>query len=176
MRIPASRTLVLAAVLALLVGCTGNGDDGRRGTSTPLEERPLRDDEVTLHLTDPPELPPALAGAEVTTSELRTSGLTERHIVELVDVPADVSTLASPLGAGAVLRVGDGQEVVVEEDVDVAELAPGSDDDPSTVGELTTPCSAPCTVTGPALVMPAGWSEGIVLAPDWQLLVPSPVE
>lgn len=172
-----SRAL-LAAVLAVglvLAGCTDGEPDGDgTGVSRPIGSEPLGDDEVTLHLVDPPELPPELAGAEVTTSELRAPDLTERHTVEVVDVPSDTTSLEGPLIDGALLRVPEGVTVEVASEVGTVPLV-AAEDAAGALGEITSSCAAPCEVQGPALVAPSDWITGIGAEPGWLLLVPSPI-
>lgn len=170
------RTVAAAfALVAVLGACT---DDGQTidGTSVELGDGPLSDDEVTLHMAEPPELSGPLSGAEVTRSELRTEDQTSRETVQLVDVPASASSLDEVPPAGAVLRVPAGQTLRVGVDVDAAGLEPdATDGEPGVLRDVRTPCAAPCEVDGPALVAPAGWMAGFGVAEGWQLLVPSPI-
>lgn len=170
-----SRFAVVAvlAVSLVLTGCT-LGTEERPGTSRPVGSEPLGDDEVTLHMANPPELPPVLEGAEVTTAELRSTDLVERHIVQLVEVPAETTSLDEALAAGALLRVAAGQVLEIGAAVDVAGLDPdATEDDDGVLGEVGA-CAAQCSVDGPALVAPEGWMVGFGIASNWQLLVPSP--
>jgi hypothetical protein len=167
--------LLLTAAMAL-AGCVGV-DVPQNGSGTRIGDEPLGDDEVLLHLAQEPVLPDVLADATVTLSELRTENLTERHIVQLVDLPATVTSLEAPLEPGAVLLVSASQTLQMAVPVDVAVLAqsPGAGA-PGVLGGLLLPCAAPCTVTGPALVARAGWFAGYAMATGWQLLVPADLE
>lgn len=172
--------LLVALVAVAAVACTpenGNGpEDSDGGVNRPIGDDALGDDEVTLHMVNPPELPPALEGADVTPAELRTVDLTERHTVQLVDVPADTTTLDEALPDGAVLRVAAGQALEIDAAVDVASLDPdATEDDPGVVAEVDSPCASPCAVEGPALITGEGWMSGFGVASTWQLLVPSPI-
>lgn len=193
---PTRRLLVALLVALAAVACTPDGDvDGTEassepdasgapgateepmGEASPLDDdQPLGDDEVTLHMADPPELPASLEGAVVTDAELRTSDASDRHVVQLVDVPADTSTLDEALPMGAVLRVPAGQTVEVGAAVDVATLDPdATEGEPGVVAEVESPCAAPCTVEGPALITVEGWMPGFGVAATWQLVVPAPI-
>lgn len=176
MRIPVRSFLAVLAVAAVAMACTPQGSNGPGGVSRPIGGEPLGDDEVTLHMAQPPELPSPLEGADVTAAELRSADLTDRNTVQLVDIPAEVSTLDDALPPGAVLRVRAGQGLEVSAEVDVAVLDPdASDDTPGVVQEVRSPCDAPCTLEGPALIAPEGWMTGFGVSPTWLLLVPSPV-
>ena len=154
---------------------SSEASDEPTGVSSPIGDEPLGDDEVTLHMANPPELPSALEGAEVAPAELRTADATDRHVVQLVDVPAGTTTLEEPLSQGAVLRVPVGQTLEVNAAVDVASLDPDATDDaPGVIDEVESPCASPCAVEGPALVTEEGWMPGFGIAPTWQLLVPGP--
>lgn len=170
------RLLTALLVVATLLGaCTPGGQDNAGRQAVPIGDEPLEDDEVTLHLAQPPELPDALAGATITSAELRTEERTAREIVQLVDVPTGTTALDAALPAGAVLRLADGQSLDVGADVEVAVLAsPATEDTPGTLGAVDG-CAAPCTVEGPALVVEDGWFTGFGVVQGWQLLVPSPV-
>lgn len=169
-------TRTLVAVLLAVTIAGGCSPDDRVGSSRPLGSEPLSDDEVTLHLAAAPELPDSLAGAVVTVSELRAEDLTERHTVQLVEVPAGVDELDGALKPGAPLLVPEGVTVEFDAAVGTVALAGG---DGAVAGVLEEPqddCAAPCEVVGPALVVEAGWFEGAGARPGWQLLVPSPIE
>ncbi len=166
--------LVSAAVA--LVGCSGDVAP-QGGTGFLIEDQPLGDDEVLLHLAREPELPEVLADATVTLSELRSQDLTERHIVQLVELPAGVASLDAALEPGAVLLVSADQSVQMVVSVDVAMLAESpAEGVPGVLGELVLPCAAPCTVSGPALVATGGWFSGYGMSASWQLLVPADLE
>lgn len=167
--------LIAATALGLvLAGCTGDGED-RPGVSTAIGDEPLTDDQVTLHMMQAPALPAELDGAEVTTSELRAPDLTERHTVEVIDVPVGVSAVSVAPESGAFYRVPEGATLEVGQDVDTASLGPASGEDSAPVAAVVASCTAPCAVVGPALVSGAGWMNGFGVAPGWLLLVPSPI-
>lgn len=170
-----SRVLIAATTLGLVLGgCTDDAQD-RPGVSTAIGDEPLTDDEVTLHLMEAPPLPPELDASEYVTSELRSDDLTERHTVEVVAVPTDVSAVAVAPEAGAFYLVAEGATLEVGQDVDTAALGPAEAEESSAITAVTEACPAPCSVVGPALVGAAGWMNGFGVEPTWVLLVPSPI-
>jgi hypothetical protein len=160
MRIP----IVLAALLMVAAACT-DGDpepDPTGAISTPIETGTVVDEDVVVHLAEPPSLAPPLDAAAPVESELRTADLTDRHLVYVVTAE-DGMSITEPLPAGALAEVPSGADLAGEVDLSVAEV----DGD---VVTSVTDCPAPCSVTGPALVGPGGWLTGLGVDAGWELV------
>jgi hypothetical protein len=159
--------LFLVATLAVALSACRDGGDGPGGGFQTLGDGPAGIEDVVQHLADAPDYP-APVTAEPELAELRSPDVNRRHHLYLAAVDQD-GTLDGELVRGSVVQVADGSTLTAPEGASVAQL------DGTTVTEVSD-CPAPCEVTGPALVAPADWLEGIRVAEDWELLVPAPTE
>lgn len=164
--------LVAVAVLVtgLLAGCSAlGGEPGPGGTfqELPAEGEPAGIEDVVQHLFEAPTFPDPVGG-EGQMVELRSPDVSRRHHFFLAEHDGG-GELAEPLLRGAAVRLPDGASLALPEGASIARL------DGTTVTDVSN-CDAPCTATGPALVAPLDWFQGIRTAADWELLVPAPTE